>query len=244
MKNPLKLRKSDFLVLISVLVIPLFMYFFEGIILSSAVNLKDWMINFGYAYGYFGAFIISIFGNFTIIFPVPYALTIFALGSLGLNPLLLALFSALGASIGEFSAYFIGRGISELKLEEKYGQRFDKIKKFIGRYGILAIVVFAATPLPDDIILIPLGMIQYSLFTVLGAAFLGKFILCILLSYGGKLSWSWVSVYLSSGNFLGAIFTVASIILFSYFVVRLDWINLMEEYQKTLDKMKGLKEEI
>ena len=59
------------------------------------------------AYGYLGAFIISIFGNFTILLPVPYTLTIYAFGAT-LNPLLLGLVCGLGATIGEFSAYILG----------------------------------------------------------------------------------------------------------------------------------------
>ena len=73
------------------------------------VDIWAWMTDLVANYGYTGAFFISIFGNFTVFFPVPYVITIYAFGA-SLNPLLLGISCGLGATIGEFSAYLIGRG--------------------------------------------------------------------------------------------------------------------------------------
>ena len=96
-------------------------------------------------YGYFGAFLISVFGNFTIFFPVPFTLTIYAFGSI-LNPLILGISCGLGSTIGEFSAYLIGWGGRSM-LEERYGKRLESAKLLIERYGVLAIFIFAVLPL-------------------------------------------------------------------------------------------------
>jgi len=71
----------------------------------------EWMEGFVRSYGYMGAFFISIFGNFTIFFPVPFTITIYAFGAT-LDPLILGVVCGLGSTIGEFSAYLVGRGDS------------------------------------------------------------------------------------------------------------------------------------
>jgi len=112
-------------------------------------------------YGYAGAFLISIFGNFTIFFPVPFVLTIYAFGAT-LNPLILGLVCGLGSTVGEFSAYLIGRGGRRI-IDERYGERLESAKLLVQKYGMAVIFVFAVLPLPDDLILIPLGMLRYNL---------------------------------------------------------------------------------
>jgi membrane protein DedA with SNARE-associated domain len=63
-------------------------------------------------------FIISIFGNFTIFFPVPYVIALIVISAVigfpGVNPILLGLVGGLGASIGEVTAWLIGKGSQEM----------------------------------------------------------------------------------------------------------------------------------
>lgn len=236
-------RKSDLIVLVFTFILLVLVYSFQSELAASANALRNWMIQVGWQYGYLGAFLVSILGNFTIIFPVPYSLTIFTLGGLGLNPFLLGMFSGLGASIGEFSAYFLGRGVSMLKLEKTYGERFKRIKKMVREYGFLSVLLFAATPLPDDLVMIPLGIINYNLLLALIASFLGKMILCTFLGYAGMLSWKGVSLYFESKP-LGVTVSLVGIILASYLTVRVDWLKLIREYQKTVERMKKLTREV
>jgi len=60
-------------------------------------------------YGYVGAFLVCILGNISIFIHIPFALIVYAFGSM-LNPLLLGLVSGLGSTIGEMVSYHIGWG--------------------------------------------------------------------------------------------------------------------------------------
>lgn len=188
-------------------------------------NIWGWMEGLVHSYGYAGAFVISIFGNFTIFLPVPYALTIYAFGAT-LDPLLLGVVCGLGATIGEFSAYIVGRGGRKL-IEEKYGRRLESAKKLIQRYGMLAIFLFCALPLPTDLILIPLGMIKYSLRKAMVAAFVGKAVMCVSIAYAGRFSFVFVRDLFQSG---GVWMSVVSIILLALLIVamvKIDWMRFI-----------------
>ncbi len=219
------------------------LYFFQNEIMQLSKLFFVWMIEFSATYGYVGAFIISIFGNLTIIFPVPYSLAIFLLGaSRQVDPLVLGLVSGLGAQIGEISAYLLGRGISKIELEKKYGDRFKKINQMIEDYGFWAIVLFAATPLPDDLVLVPAGIIGYDLKKTMIAGLIGKIILTTFLAYAGFYSMEIVERYLGEGGPTGMFISLVGIILVSYLVIRIDWVSVMEradEYRlKVIKKLR------
>ncbi|MHA1281258.1 MAG: VTT domain-containing protein [Promethearchaeota archaeon] len=178
------LEKFGGLIFIAALII---FFIFIGI---SGINFGQWLANtalwYYYHYGdmgiYLGVFVISIFGNFTVIFPVPYTIAIIVISVVvpGVNPVLLGLVAGLGAGIGEVSAWLIGRGSQELLQDS---EKMERMKGYVDRgWAPLLIFIFAATPLPDDAFLIVLGLAQYKLWKTLIWCFLGKFVLCFLCS--------------------------------------------------------------
>ncbi len=176
-------------------------------------------------YGYFGAFIISIFGNFTVFFPIPHAITIYAFGSV-LNPLILGLSCGVGSTIGEFSAYMIGWG-GRTVLEERYGKRLESAKLLIEEYGMLAIFLFALLPLPDDLILIPLGVLRYDLRKALISMFIGKTLMCTFVAYAGKYSYSIVAEIFASSGILGGAVSLVLLVVILYGMIKIDWTKLI-----------------
>jgi len=190
------------------------------------MNIWGWMEGLVRSYGYAGAFLISIFGNFTIFLPVPYALTIYAFGAT-LDPLLLGVVCGLGSTIGEFSAYLVGRGGREF-IENNYGQRLESAKMLVQRYGMLVIFLFAALPLPDDLILIPLGMLKYSLRKALVAAFLGKVVMCVTIAYAGRFSFVFVRDLFESGGVLGGVVSVVLMVLLLVAMIKIDWTRFIK----------------
>jgi uncharacterized membrane protein YdjX (TVP38/TMEM64 family) len=185
------------------------------------MDIWGWMERLVSSYGYAGAFLISIFGNFTIFFPVPFTITIYAFGAT-LDPLLLGVVCGLGSTIGEFSAYLVGRGGREL-IDERFGRRLEGAKILVQRHGMAVIFLFAALPLPDDLILIPLGMIKYSLRKALVAAFLGKLVMCITVAYAGRFSFVLVRDLFESGGVLGGVASIALLALILVAMIKIDW---------------------
>jgi len=156
------------------------------------INFGQWLADtifwfydsFGALGIYIGVFIISIFGNLTIIFPVPYIIALIVISAVigfpGVNPVLLGIIGGLGASIGEISAWLIGRGSQNII---RNSEHIARMKTYVDKgWAPLLIFIFAATPLPDDAFLIVLGMASYSIIKTLVYCFIGKFILCFLSS--------------------------------------------------------------
>jgi membrane protein YqaA with SNARE-associated domain len=126
---------------------------------------------------YVGVFIISTFGNFTVIFPVPYTFALFAVATIpGANVFLIGLSGAMGATIGELSAWAIGKSSQEALGES---EKIQRMKKYVDRgWAPVLIFIFAATPLPDDAFLIVLGFANYKFKKIFPWMFIGKFCLC------------------------------------------------------------------
>ncbi len=195
------------------------------------MNIWNWMSNLVATYGYAGAFMISIFGNFTVFFPVPFVITIYAFGAT-LNPILLGIASGIGSTIGEFSAYMIGRGGRRV-IDERYGDKLETAKRLIQNYGMTIIFIFAVLPLPDDLILIPLGILRYNLKKAMLAMFLGKTLMCITVAYAGRFSFTIVKDIFASSGWLGGFISTILLIIIIYGLLKVDWTKFIE---KELDK--------
>ena len=148
-------------------------------------------------YGYFGIFLVSLIESSTIVFPLGFAVVIFASGAV-LNPFLVGLSAGLGAAIGEFTGYAIGLGGRKV-IEKKWKNHIKKAEKLFQKYGgFLVIVLFAATPLPDDVVGILGGTLRYPLKKFFIASLIGKIILNLALAYGGFYGLNWVLSIFSS----------------------------------------------
>ena len=190
------------------------------------MDIWEWVNQTVYAYGYAGAFVISIFGNFTVFFPVPYVLTIYAFGAT-LNPVLLGLVCGAGSTVGEFSAYLIGRGGRRV-IDERYGERLETAKLLVQRYGMAIIFLFAVLPLPDDLILIPLGMLRYSLKKAMTAMFIGKTIMCTAVAYAGRYSYSFIKDVFASSGLLGGVASTVLLALIVVALLKVDWTKYLD----------------
>ncbi len=151
-------------------------------------DIETWLQNFAFQYGYLGVFLISLIGAMSIFVPIPYTVVIFILGGLEtFDPFLIAVAAGLGSAIGEFSGYLLGVGGRKV-IGDRYRKRMDFITKLFKKYGSIAIFIFALTPLPDDLLFIPLGVMRYSLLRAFIPAVLGKFVSNLIIAYSGRLS--------------------------------------------------------
>lgn len=154
----------------------------------------DFFISLMETYGYFGIFLIGLIESSTIVFPLGFSVVIFASGAV-LNPFLVGLSAGLGAAIGEFTGYALGLGGRKF-IGKKWKKDIKKVEKLFQKYGgFLVIIIFAATPLPDDVVGIIAGTLKYPLKKFFIAAFIGKTILSLALAYGGLYGIKWILQY-------------------------------------------------
>ncbi len=205
---------------------------------DSAVLLQDvenWLSNFAFQYGYLGIFFISLLGAMSIFIPIPYTVVIFILGGLSnYNPLLIGVAAGAGAAIGEFSGYLIGLGGRKV-ISGKYKNRMDFLMRLFKKYGAIVIFVFALTPLPDDLLFIPLGIMRYNLLRAFVPALLGKFFSNVIIAYSGYFSLEIVKnifglegegTALLVGTFIGGILLVIVFVI----MFKFDWEKHFAKY--------------
>ena len=184
-------------------------------------EIIQFLLNLVDKYGYFGAFLGSLLGNITIALPTPYAFLIMALGST-LNPLILGFVSGLGATIGELSSYVVGRA-SRKALSQERLNRLAAVRRLVDKYGFLTIILFAVTPLPDDVLLVSLGMMNYNVKSLVLPVWIGKTILATFLAYAGLYGFTYLSsLYVDVGwssVFLTLLLLSAVIIV----LLKIDW---------------------
>jgi membrane protein DedA with SNARE-associated domain len=193
------------------------------------------MMNLATQYGYFGIFLISLIGAVSIFFPIPYTVIIFTLGGISsLDPILIALSAGLGSSLGEFSGYLLGVG-GRKAIGEKYKRKMDVLALLFKRYGSIVIFVFALTPLPDDLLFIPLGVMRYSVIKAFVPALIGKICMNLIVVYSGRFSIGFIrNIFGVESDWVSALIgMVLALVLFVVvFVVmfKVDWEKRLEKY--------------
>lgn len=185
-----------------------------------------WLENIALKYGYLGAFLVSFIGSLSIIFPIPYTVIIFMLGG-WFDPNLLALFSGLGSALGEILGYSIGYYGGSFIGEERR-RRMEPIVRIFRRYGAIVVFIFAITPLPDDLILIPLGIMRIPFIKVFLPCILGKITMCFILAYGGRFSIGLIrEIAGEGGEPLMLIAMSILLIALTIAILKLDWEEIL-----------------
>jgi len=93
------------------------------------------------------------------------------------------------------------------------------------RFGLPAIFIFALTPLPDDLLFIPLGLMRYSLWRALLACVAGKFAMSLIIAYVG-----WAAGELFAVNWPLAALVAIFLALIIVAIFKIDWVKLAERY--------------
>ena len=178
-------------------------------------------------YGYVGAFIIAIISNMILFLPVPYLAAFFILAGKGINLILLSIIGGLGAAIGKLLSYLVGLSSRYFTSEEKR-RRLDALKKIsnmTSSYGFLIILLATATPMPDDAILVPFGMMKYDLLKYFSACFLGKTILTmVIISWRKALD----TLLTTIGWKLSLVISIIAFLIIIAIVFYVDWEHLLK----------------
>ncbi|HML03274.1 MAG TPA: VTT domain-containing protein [Candidatus Bathyarchaeia archaeon] len=191
-------------------------------------------------FGYIGVLIVSLAGALSIFIPVPDTIAIFTLAGLRVGggwvfePMLLALAAAVGGAIGNLAGYILGLS-SGKAITGRFRKNLDFLAKILNRFGAFAIFAFALTPLPDDLIFIPLGVKRYNPIKAVVSAMMGKFLLCLGVAYGARFSISLIMSMLGAGTGLVSVLvsTTGGIAL-TIALFKVDW---AAHFEKHMTKM-------
>ena len=127
--------------------------------------------------GYIGLALVSFIGSLIPFVPVP-SFILLATMSVGeqFDLHILALVSAFTATIAKQIIFYASYGGRRM-ISEKTKKRMKPFQKLVKRYGGSAAFVAAATPIPDDMVYIPLGLAKYNPKRFFIATLLGKVVL-------------------------------------------------------------------
>jgi len=187
----------------------------------------DW-INIFVQLGYLGVFLISIIGSLSVIIPIPYTIAYYVLG-VTLDPLLIALVGGFGSALGEISGYAIGY-LGQTFIDEKRKRKMMYLMKIFNRYGPILVFLFALTPLPDDLLFIPLGMSHYNFLKIFIPCLLGKIAMTYIIAYSGKVSFGFIKVIFGESGFIATIVILILLTIMIAAILKIDWEIVYKKY--------------
>jgi membrane protein DedA with SNARE-associated domain len=184
--------------------------------------------------GYVGILLVSFVFSIIPFVPIPYfPLLITASFNPNFNPHIIAVASALGVVGAKTIIFFIsyyGRKI----LSDKTKKRMRPLQNLVSRYGWFGAFIAALTPIPDDIVYIPLGLAKYSPWKFATATFAGKSLMNETIVWGSVfLGRPFVQYILSAGTtdttllIIAAIVSIAVLAVIVYFSLKIEWAKII-----------------
>jgi len=127
--------------------------------------------------GYLGLTIVSFIGSLIPFVPIP-SFVLVATMAVGeqFDIHVLVLIAALTSTAAKQIIFYVSYGGRKI-ISEKTKKRMKPFQKLVKRYGASAAFVAAATPIPDDLVYIPLGLAKYNPKRFFVATLSGKFVL-------------------------------------------------------------------
>jgi len=127
--------------------------------------------------GYLGLTIVSFFGSLIPFVPIPsFVLVATMAAGEQFDIHVLVLIAAITSTAAKQIIFYASYGGRKI-ISEKTKKRMIPFQKLVKRYGASAAFVAAATPIPDDLVYIPLGLAKYNPKRFFVATLLGKFVL-------------------------------------------------------------------
>jgi len=141
------------------------------------------------AFGYVGAFAISILGGATIIIPVPMLAVVFALGKVMHYTWLVGIAAALGELVGALAIYMTGHGAGRAISSSKHGRIQSAYERMLGlmeRRGPLTLFIVASVVNPFFYpAALAAGALRFGLRKYIFIVLAGKIIKCMTVVYAG-----------------------------------------------------------
>lgn len=145
------------------------------------MDLWDFFPFFSPEVGYIGLTLVSFFGSLIPFVPIPsfILLMTMAVGD-QFNIHVLAIIAAITSTLAKQIIFYISYGGRKI-ISEKTKKRMLPFQKLVKRYGAGAAFFAAATPIPDDLVYVPLGLAKYNPRKFFIATLSGKLVLCYII---------------------------------------------------------------
>ena len=203
--------------------------------------------NFGLELEYLGIVLFSFVLSVIVFIPIPhFPVLITAALNKNFDPTLIALCGTIGAVTGKmiiFCGSYYGRKVI---LSDNTKKRMLPLQRLLSRYGWLGVFIAATTPIPDDIVYIPLGLARYSPLKFASALFAGKFVLgeviVVVSIYFGRPFIEYLLAETSDPESLVTIaaITIAITIVIIYYFIKIDWKKIIGKwFPWTLERDKN-----
>lgn len=183
--------------------------------------------------GYVGLGIVSFFGSLIPFVPIP-SFILLATMSVGnqFDLHILAILSAVTAAGAKQIIFYVSYGGRKI-INEKTRKRMRPFERLVKRYGAGAAFAAAATPIPDDLVYIPLGLSKYSPKKFFIATLTGKLVLhyaIVLIAH--YLGISLVEPFLEdiddpAAVYVGIIVFGAMMTIVVVLLLKLDWARIL-----------------
>lgn len=183
--------------------------------------------------GYLGLGLLSFFGSLVPFVPIPsfILLTTMSVGDT-FNLHVLAILSAVLAASAKLIIFYASYRSRRI-IDQKTLRRIKPFQRLIKRYGAAAAFVAAATPIPDDMVYVPLGLAKYNPTRFFLATLSGKLVLhYIIVAVSHYLGLSIIAPYLENVTdvsvvYVGMIIFGISLAAVVFMVLRLDWQKIL-----------------
>jgi len=193
--------------------------------------------------GYSLLALVNFFGSLIPFVPLPGFLLLATMSVGNQYDLhILALVSAITATVAKQIIFYVSYGGRKI-INEKTRKRMRPFERLIKRYGAGAAFFAAATPIPDDLVYVPLGLAKYSPRRFFIATLTGKIVLSYAIVFiSHNLGLSLVEPFLENVDdatpvYIGII--VFGIMMTSVIILllRLDWAKILGKFAPwTLDE--------
>ena len=193
--------------------------------------------------GYLSLALVNFFGSLVPFIPLPGFLLL-ATMSVGTQYDLhvLAIISAVTATAAKQIIFYVSYGGRKI-IKEKTRKRMRPFERLVKKYGAGAAFFAAATPIPDDLVYVPLGLAKYNPRRFFIATLTGKFVLSYVIVFlSHYLGLSLVEPFLEDMNdatpiYIGIIIFGVMMTSVVVLLLRLDWVKILGKFAPwTLDE--------
>ncbi len=188
------------------------------------VSVFEFVVVFGVA---FGANMVPFAGPSNLLIPswFPFVLLGADAGTLFFVGFLVALAASFAKSVYYMGTFFVSKHLSE-----KRQARLDADAAKVRRWAFPLLFLAAATPIPDEPVVIPLGLMKYSPVKFFTAYFVGKLIITVAGAFLANRVAGYFSEWLSP-ELMIALSVVLTVVI-TIVLLKVDFGKLAEKYLK------------